>query len=100
MPAGCCWRTGGCCWCPGTNGDLVDCRVWDPATDTYTPVPDLNALPSIGQGAYLGGCVLVDGRVVFAPYYGAQPGGVGAWVGGGVWAGYCAGGVLESPAVR
>jgi hypothetical protein len=44
--------------------------IFDPLTDTYVPVSDLNALPSIGQGAYLGGCVLVDGRVVFAPYYG------------------------------
>jgi hypothetical protein len=54
---------------PGVNGDLVDCRLWDPVTDTYTSVSDLNALPAIGQGAYLGGCVLPDGRVVFAPWY-------------------------------
>ena len=62
--------------------------------------PELAALAAVGQGAYLGGCVLPDGRVVFAPCVWPQPGGVGAWAGGGVWAGYCAGGVLESPAVR
>lgn len=55
---------------PGQNGDLVDCRIWDPAADTYAAVPDLNGVSAIGQAAYLGGCVLVDGRVVFAPYYG------------------------------
>ena len=55
---------------PGINGDLVDCRVWDPVTDTYAMVAELAALAAVGQGAYLGGCVLVDGRVVFAPYYG------------------------------
>ncbi len=35
---------------PGMNGDLVDCRIWDPATDTYALAPDLNAVPGIGQG--------------------------------------------------
>ena len=54
---------------PGQNGDLVDCRIWDPATDTYASAPELAALPATGQGAYQGGCVLPDGRVVFTPYY-------------------------------
>ncbi len=30
---------------------------------------DGRALPAVGPGAYLGGCVLPDGRVVFTPYY-------------------------------
>ena len=34
------------------------------------PAPELSSQPALVQGAYLGGCVLVDGRVVFAPYYG------------------------------
>jgi hypothetical protein len=55
---------------PGTYGDMVDCRIWDPAMDTYTPAPELSSLPAAGQGAYMGGCVLADGRVVFVPWYG------------------------------
>jgi len=55
---------------PGSTGDLVDCRIWDPATDVYLDVPELSTQTALGPGAYLGGCVLVDGRVVFAPYYG------------------------------
>ena len=54
---------------PGQNGDLVDARIWDPEMDTYATVPELAALPAVGQGAYLGGCVLGEGRVVFTPYY-------------------------------
>lgn len=54
---------------PGQNGDLVDCRIWDAEVDTYGAAPELVGVPAIGQGAYAGGCVLGDGRVVFAPYY-------------------------------
>jgi hypothetical protein len=54
---------------PGQNGEMVDCRLWEPAADTYAQVAELAALPSVVQGAYLGGCVLADGRVVFTPYY-------------------------------
>ena len=54
---------------PGLTADLVDCRIWDPATDTYTLAPELAGVGRIGQGAYLGGCVLADGRVVFTPWY-------------------------------
>ena len=54
---------------PGQNGDLVDCRIWDPVADTYVSAPELAALPAVGQGAYQGGCVLPDGRVVFTPWY-------------------------------
>ncbi len=49
---------------PGLYWDLLDCRIWDPATDTYTLAPELAAVAGIGQGAYLGGCVLPDGHVV------------------------------------
>ena len=52
---------------PGLYSDLMECRIWDPATDTYTLAPELAGVPTIGQGAYLGGCGLGDGRVVFAP---------------------------------
>ncbi len=54
---------------PGQYGDLVDCRIWDPATGTYAAPTELVTLPAAGQGAYLGGCVLPDGRVVFTPWY-------------------------------
>ncbi|MFO1130393.1 MAG: hypothetical protein U1E16_00045 [Hyphomicrobiales bacterium] len=53
----------------GQNGDLVDCRIWDPADDTYAPVQEFLPVPAIGQGAYAGGCVLPAGRVVFTPWY-------------------------------
>ena len=53
---------------PGQNGDLVDCRIWDPEEDTYVPVADFVTPPAIGQAAYVGGCALPDGRVVFTPY--------------------------------
>ncbi|MFN8463957.1 MAG: hypothetical protein U0X20_00340 [Caldilineaceae bacterium] len=53
---------------PGQNGDLVDSRIWDPAADTYVPVPEFVPVPPIGQAAYQGGCVLPDGRVVFTPW--------------------------------
>lgn len=32
------------------------------------PAAELAALPALGQGAYQGGCVLPDGRVVFTPW--------------------------------
>ena len=54
---------------PGTYSDLLECRIWEPATDTYTPAPELASVPALGLGAYLGGCVLPDGRVVFTPWY-------------------------------
>ena len=46
-----------------------NCRLWDAETDSYAPVAELAALVAVGQGAYLGGCVLPNGRVVFTPYY-------------------------------
>ncbi|MFN8464556.1 MAG: hypothetical protein U0X20_03360 [Caldilineaceae bacterium] len=54
---------------PGTYGDLLECRIWNPATDTYTPAPELATVPASALGAYLSGCVLPDGRVVFTPWY-------------------------------
>ena len=54
---------------PGTYGDLLECRIWDPATDMYTAAPELATVPALALGAYLGGCVLPDGRVVFTPWY-------------------------------
>jgi hypothetical protein len=54
---------------PGTYSDLLDCRIWDPATDTYVAPPELSTVPALALGAYLGGCVIGDGRVVFTPWY-------------------------------
>ena len=54
---------------PGTYSDLLECRIWDPATDAYTAAPELAEVPAIGLGAYLGGCVIPDGRMVFTPWY-------------------------------
>ena len=54
---------------PGTYSDLLECRIWEPASDTYTPAPELATVPALGLGAYLGGCVIPDGRVVFTPWY-------------------------------
>jgi hypothetical protein len=54
---------------PGTYADLLGCQIWDPATDTYAAAPGPADVPALGLGAYLGGCVLPDGRVVFTPWY-------------------------------
>ncbi len=55
---------------PGQLSNLWDCRIWDPATDTYTALPKMLEIPPEGQDWYRGGCVLPDGRVVFAPWCG------------------------------
>jgi hypothetical protein len=54
---------------PGAYGDLLECRIWEPAADVYTPAPELATVPALGLGAYLGGCVIPDGRVVLTPWY-------------------------------
>ncbi len=84
---------------PGVNSDLMDCRIWEPETDTYVAGAGVGG----GAGDWAGG---VCGWVRAAGWAGGVYavlftafGGVGAGAGGQFWARCGAGGVLESVAV-
>ncbi len=84
---------------PGLNSDLLECRIWDPATDTYTPAPELAAVPAIGQGAYwAGACCRMGGWCLRRGTHGTWWCGSRGWGRsmGGMWRWR----VLESAAVR
>ncbi len=54
---------------PGTYSELRDCRIYNPATNTYGVPSALAAVAPAAQGVFAGGAVLQDGRVVFNPWF-------------------------------
>ena len=74
---------------PGTYSDLLECRIWDPATDTYAAAPELVAVPPLRQGVFAAGACCRTAGWCSTPWYSRVTWWCGsrgwAWRLGGMW---------------